>query len=93
MSLLGNLFGLFFQCLGSLCTFYFIYKIVSVQNIVQMYAEQHTGAGCESINKRLSRCSVLLLDEESDALHKINDVFIKIQNTNTLDVKTCPQSC
>ncbi len=37
--------------------------------------------------------SVLLLDEESDALHKINDVFIKIQNTNTLDVKTCPQSC
>ncbi len=55
MSLLGNLFGLFFQCLGSLCTFYFIYKIVSVQNIVQMYAEQHTGAGCESINKCLSR--------------------------------------
>ncbi len=54
MSLLGNLFELFFQCLGSLCTFYFIYKIVSVQNIVQMYAEQHTGAGCESINKRRS---------------------------------------
>ncbi len=52
MSLLGNLFELFFQCLGSLCTFYFIYKIVSVQNIVQMYAEQHTGAGCESLNKR-----------------------------------------
>ncbi len=23
-------FGLFVQCLGSLCTFYFIYKIVSV---------------------------------------------------------------
>ncbi len=89
MNLLGNLFELFFQCLGSLCTFYFIYKIVSVQNIVQMYAEQHTGAGCESLNKR----SVLLLNEESDALHKINDVFIKIQNTNTLDVKTCPQSC
>ncbi len=44
MSLLGNFFfnKLFFQCLGSLCTFYFIYKIVSVQNIVQMYAEQHT---------------------------------------------------
>ncbi len=38
MSLFGNLFELFFQCLGSLCTFYFIYKIVSVQNIVQMYA-------------------------------------------------------
>ncbi len=93
MSLLGNLFELFFQCLGSLCTFYFIYKIVSVQNIVQMYAEQHTGAGCESINKRARVESVLLLDEESDALLKINDVFIKIQNTNTLDVKTCPQSC
>ncbi len=28
-SLLGNFFGLFVQCLGSLCTFYFIYKIVS----------------------------------------------------------------
>ncbi len=56
MSLLGNLFELFFQCLGSLCTFYFIYKIVSVQNIVQMYAEQHTGAGCESINKGHSGC-------------------------------------
>ncbi len=50
------LFELFFQCLGSLCTFNFIYQIVSVQNIVQMYAEQHTGAGCESINKRRSRC-------------------------------------
>ncbi len=25
--------------------------------------------------------------------YKINYVFIKIQNTNTLDVKTCPQSC
>ncbi len=69
MSLLGNLFGLFFQCLGSLCTFYFIYKIVSVQNIVQMYAEQHTGAGCESVNERRSLASVLLLDEESDTLH------------------------
>ncbi len=61
MSLLGNLFELFFQCLGSLCAFYFIYKIVSVQNIVQMYAEQHTGAGCESINKRrLSRFYCLM---------------------------------
>ncbi len=29
-SLLGHFFGLFVQCLGSLCTFYFIYKIVSV---------------------------------------------------------------
>ncbi len=46
------------------------------------------------INKQTSLVeSVLLLDEESDALLKINDVFIKIQNTNTLDVKTCPQSC
>ncbi len=58
-----------------------------------MYAEQHTGARCESINERRSRCVCLLLDEESDALLKINDVFIKIQNTNTLDVETCPQSC
>ncbi len=29
-SLLGHFLGLFVQCLGSLCTFYFIYKIVSV---------------------------------------------------------------
>ncbi len=94
MSLLGNLFGLFFQCLGSLCTFYFIYKIVSVQNIVQMYAEQHTGAGCESINKRRSRCVGFIAWWRIWCFaYKINDVFIKIQNTNTLDVKTCPQSC
>ncbi len=39
------------------------------------------------ITKRTSLASVLLLDKESE--HK----FIKIQNTNTLDVKTCPQSC
>ncbi len=44
MSLLGNLFELFFQCLGSLCTFYFIYKIVSVQNIVQMYMQSNIQA-------------------------------------------------
>ncbi len=30
LSLLGHLWGLFLQCLGSLCTFYFIVKIVSV---------------------------------------------------------------
>ncbi len=30
LSLLGHFWGLFVQCLGSLCTFYFIYKIVSV---------------------------------------------------------------
>ncbi len=29
-SLLGHFLGLFVKCLGSLCTFYFIYKIVSV---------------------------------------------------------------
>ncbi len=67
LSLLGNFLGLFVQCLGSLCTFYFIYKIVSVQYIIQIYAEQHTGAWCES----------LLRDEESDALHKINDYIYK----------------
>ncbi len=46
MSLLSNLFGLFFQCLGSLCTFYFIYKIVSVQNILNIKitpAQQESG--------------------------------------------------
>ncbi len=30
LSLLGHFLGLFVQCLGSLCTFYFIYTIVSV---------------------------------------------------------------
>ncbi len=45
------------------------------------------------ITKRTSLASILFHDEESDALHKINDYIIKIQNTNTLDVKTCPQSC
>ncbi len=66
--------GLFVQCLGSFCTFYFIDKIVSVQYIVQMYAEQHTGARCKSLNQCLS---VLLRDEESDALHEINDYIYK----------------
>ncbi len=46
------------------------------------------------ITKRTSLASVLLHDEESDALHKINNyIYLKIQNKNTLDVKTCPQSC
>ncbi len=34
-----------------LCIFYFIDKIVSVLYIVQFYAEEHTGARCESLNK------------------------------------------
>ncbi len=51
----------------SLCKFVFIYKIVSVQYIIQIYAEQHSR--CESLNECRSR----LYDEESDALHKIND--------------------
>ncbi len=38
-----------------LCTFYFIDKIVSVLYIVNFYAEQHTGAWCESLNERRSR--------------------------------------
>ncbi len=37
-----------------LCTFYFIDKIVSVLYIIKFYAEQHTGARCESLNKRRS---------------------------------------
>ncbi len=52
LSLLGHFLELFVQCLGSLCTFYFIYKIVPVQNIVQIYAEQHSR--CELLNERLA---------------------------------------
>ncbi len=59
LSLLGHFFGLFVQCLGSLCTFYFIYKIVSVQYIVQIYAEQHSR--CESLNERCSRSSYYMM--------------------------------
>ncbi len=59
LSLLGHFLGLFVQCLGSLCTFYFIYKIVSVQYIFQIYAEQHSR--CESLNKRRSRLSYCLM--------------------------------
>ncbi len=65
---------LFVQCLDSLCTFYFIYIIVSVQYIVQIYAEQHSRCG---ITKRTSLASILFHDEESDALHKINDYIYK----------------
>ncbi len=39
-----------------------------MQYIVQFYAEKHTGARV---------ASVLLHDEESDALHKINDYIYK----------------
>ncbi len=70
---MGNFWGLFFQSLGRLCTFNFIDKIVSVQYIVQMYAEQHTGTWCELLNEHRLR----LLDEETDALHKINDYIYK----------------
>ncbi len=52
-------FGSFFGLL--LCTFYFIYQIVPVQYIVQIYAEQHTGAGCESLNERRSRRSYCVM--------------------------------
>ncbi len=49
LSLLVHFLGLFVQCLGSLCTFYFIYKIVSV-SILFKSAEQHSR--CESLNER-----------------------------------------
>ncbi len=61
LSLLGHFLGLFVQCLGSLCTFYFIDKIVSVQYIVQIHAEQHTGAGYKSLNKRCSSLSYCVM--------------------------------
>ncbi len=61
---------------------FFFDKKISVQYIVQIYAEQYRRA-CESLNQRLA--SVLLCDEETI-------IFLKIQNTNTLDVKICHQS-
>ncbi len=73
LSLLGHFLGLFVQCLGSLCTFYFIYKIVSVQYIIQIYAEQHSR--CESLNERRSHLSYCMM--KSDALHIINDYIYK----------------
>ncbi len=36
------------------CTYHFIDKLVFVQYIVKFYAEKHTGARCESLNKRRS---------------------------------------
>ncbi len=42
-----------------------------MQYIVQIYAEQHTGADVTGV------ASVLLPDEESDALHKINEYIYK----------------
>ncbi len=48
LSLLGHFLGLFVQCLGSLCTFYFIYK--SFCQYMLNYAEQHSR--CESLNER-----------------------------------------
>ncbi len=60
LSLLGHFFGLFVQCLGSLCIFYFIHKIVPVQYIVQIYAEQHSR--CKSLKNVTRVASVLLRD-------------------------------
>ncbi len=59
-----------------MCAFYFIDKIVSVQYTIPFYAEKHKDMRCESLNEcRLRRD--LLRDEESDALHKINDYINK----------------
>ncbi len=48
-----------------------------MQYIDQFYGKKHTGARSESLNKHRSLASVLLRDEESDALHKINDYIYK----------------
>ncbi len=56
-----------------MCTFYFIYIIVSVQYIVQFMQSNIRGV----ITKRTSLASILFHDEESDALHKINDYIYK----------------
>ncbi len=71
---------------------FYWYNSFCVLYVVQFYAEQHTRR-VVWITKRTLLASVLLRDEESDALHKINDYIYKIQNTYTLDVKICPQSC
>ncbi len=76
MSLLGHFLELFVQCLGSLCTFNFIDKIVPVQYIVQIFCRETYRRGVW-ITKQTSLASVLLHDEESDALHKINDYIYK----------------
>ncbi len=59
LSLLDHFLWLFFECLGSLCIFYFIYKIVPVQYIVQIYAEQHSW--CESLSELRSRRSYCMM--------------------------------
>ncbi len=55
-----------------------------MQYIVQIYASNIQACGVNH-QTNIAR-SVLLLDEETI-------IFIKIQNTNTLDVKICPQIC
>ncbi len=61
-----------------LCTFYFIYKIVTVLYIFQFYAEQHIGARYES-----PLTSIAVFSHDG-----ITILFIKIQNTNTLESKS-----
>ncbi len=51
-------------------------KLVSLLYIITFYAEQHTRR-MVWITKRTSLASVLLRDEESDALHKINNYIYK----------------
>ncbi len=43
--------------------------------------------------KHTSLASVLLRDEESDALHKINYYIYKDTEYKYVDVKICPRSC
>ncbi len=61
LSLLGHFWGYLFSIWVVCVNFYFIYKIVSVQYIIQIYAEQHTGAVCESLNERRSRLSYCMI--------------------------------
>ncbi len=45
------------------------------------------------ITKQTLLASVLLRDEEADALHKINDYIYKDTEYKSVEVKICPQSC
>ncbi len=57
-SLLGHFFRLFVQCLGSLCTFYFIYKIVSVSILFKSMQSNIRGVNQLTNVSRRSYCLI-----------------------------------
>ncbi len=74
MSLLGHFLGYLFSVLVVCVHFILLIKLF-LCSISFKCMQSNIHSRCESLKERLA--SVLLHDEESDALHKINDYIYK----------------